>query len=439
MATEKLGRRLLKELAPVERPTVIYDSDLRGFGLKLLPPSSKNPAGVRSWILEYRPGNGGRGVAKRRIVLGSVASLTPEQARDAAKTMLANVRLGADPSASRAEKRRAATVAELSVTYAAQTNPLRKPRTVETYTGYWSKHIIPAIGATPAASVTRADIVRLHRATGASAKVTANRIVTLLAHFYGWAADNGHVPKDHNPARGIERFKESGKERFLTPEELGRLGAAIRMAETVGVQWEARSKHAPTDPANRAVKISPDAAAAIRLLIFTGARLREILHLEWQHIDFSRQMIFLPDSKSGKKPIVLGTPAVAILETLHREAVYVARQVDPEASQPLSRYVFPTGDLRRPKHDLQRPWKLIQRAAGLEGVRLHDLRHSFASVGAGAGLGLPIIGKLLGHGDVKTTARYAHLDADPLRRANNMIAEQIDRAMANDCADYLAG
>lgn len=439
MATHKLGRKLLKELPPITKPTIYYDQDLKGFGLKLMPPSTKNPAGAKSWIVEYRPGNGGRSVAKKRVVLGPVGALTPEQARETAKTMLASVRLGADPSAMRSEKRSAKTIAELAPLYDAETNPLRKATTVATYANYWKNHIVPVMGSMPASAVTKADIVKLHRSTGATMKITANRLVTLLAHFFEWAQDAEHVPKGHNPAKGVDRFKETGKERFLTPEELGRLGAALHLAETEGVPWPASdekptSKHAPKKAENRLVRISPQSAGAIRLLIFTGARLREILHLEWSQVDFSRTMLFLPDSKSGKKPIVLGGPAVAVLRELERLALAEARAVDPAAKKPLSRYVFPTADLKRPKHDLQRPWALIQRAADLPGLRLHDLRHSFASVGAGSGLGLPIIGKLLGHGDVKTTAKYAHLDVDPLRRANDVIADRISSAMKGNVA-----
>ena len=184
MATQKLGRKLLNELTPVAKAMVVYDQELKGFGLKVMPPSTKNPSGAKSWIVEYRPGSGGRSVAKKRVVLGSTGSLTPEQAREAAKTMLANVRLGADPSAARAERRNAKTIAELALLYNAATNPLRKPRTIETYAGYWKTHIIPALGSTSALSVTKADVLKMHRSIGSDKKVTANRLVTLLAHFY---------------------------------------------------------------------------------------------------------------------------------------------------------------------------------------------------------------------------------------------------------------
>ena len=167
------------------------------------------------------------------------------------------------------------------------------------------------------------------------------------------------------------------------------------------------------------MKISPAATGAIRLLLFTGCRLREILHLQWKEVDFDRDMLFLADSKTGRKPVVLSSAAVAVLEALPR----------------MGRYVVPGTNPFRPRHDLQKPWAAVTKRAGLDGVRLHDLRHSFAAVGAGSGLGLPVIGKLLGHRNVETTARYAHVDANPLRIAANRIADQLADALGElSCA-----
>lgn len=436
MPTIKLGRKALNSLPPVERPTTYYDSDLKGFGLKVLPPSERNPAGTRTWIVEYRPGAGGRAVAKKRIVLGSAETLTPEVAREAARTMLAQVRLGGDPSAERQEARAARTVAELESLYSAESNPLRKPRTIELYRGLWANHLLPTLGSTVARSLTAGDVVRMHRVVGQNHRSTANRLVILLAHFYEWAQRAGHVPKGHNPARGIQKFREEGRERYLSVEELARLGAAIRKAETEGVVWlptdfsKPKAKHAPKRAECRLTKIDRHAAAALRLLIFTGARLREILHLRWSEVDLDRGLLFLPDSKSGKKPIVLSAAAILILDGMKKAAVEEAKAIQASVDAPLSPYVFPSADdLKRPKADLKRPWALVLREAGLLGLRLHDLRHTFASVGAGASMGLPIIGKLLGHADTKTTARYAHLDASPLRRASDEIGASIAVAM----------
>jgi integrase len=185
------------------------------------------------------------------------------------------------------------------------------------------------------------------------------------------------------------------------------------------VAWEPKAtgkvKHAPKAE-NRFTKIDPGAAAALRLLIFTGARLREILNLEWQFVDLDRGLLRLRDSKTGPKTILLNPPARAVLAGMEK----------------LGQFVFP-GESRdgrqQPRTDLKRPWRLVTKAAGLEGVRIHDLRHSFASVGAGDGHGLLIVGKLLGHTQASTTERYAHLDADPLRKASDAIAGRIASAM----------
>jgi integrase len=148
-------------------------------------------------------------------------------------------------------------------------------------------------------------------------------------------------------------------------------------------------------------------------LIFTGARLREILHLKWDQIDFERGLLLLPTSKTGKKTILLNAPALAILNNL------------PRAGE----YVIAGTSLDKPRADIKKPWKAVSKRAGLTGVRIHDLRHTHASVGAGAGLGLPIIGKLLGHTQAVTTQRYAHLDNDPLRKASERIASYLASAM----------
>jgi integrase len=234
--------------------------------------------------------------------------------------------------------------------------------------------------------------------------------------MYAFAGRAGVVPEGTNPARGIDKFKESRRERFLTGEELERLGSAIREAETIGIPWTVdesrpRAKHVPK--AARITKINPSAAAALRLLLFTGCRLREILHLRWEYVDVQRGCLFLPDSKTGRKTVILNAPALAVLNGLER----------------MSPYVVPGDDPCQPRHDLKRPWDAVTKRADLTGVRLHDLRHTYASFGAGSGLGLPVIGRLLGHTQAATTARYAHLDNDPLRRASETIASQISAAL----------
>lgn len=411
MQNQRLTKRVVDGILPPPKRTVVYDSDLKGFGLKI------TPNGVKSWCVEYRPGGGGRRVAKRRLVLGSTSTLTPDQARDAAKDILATVKLGGDPAAERSRAREMANFCEFAERYLSEEAEAKlKPKTVVNYKIYLRKHAAPEIGSLKLDQITQADIAKLHRRIGKSTPMTANRVVECIGSVYRYAATCGLVPRKHNPAAEIEAYREERRERFLTTDELGSLGDAIREAEAVGVPWvvdetRPKAKHIPKK--SRLTNIGPHAAAALRLLILTGARLREILELKWEYVDIERGLLLLPDSKTGRKAIVLNAPALAILAELRRNGPYVIVSDDP----------------KRPRHDLNRPWKLVARRAGLEGVRIHDLRHTHASVGAGVGLGLPIIGKLLGHSQPSTTARYAHLDNDPLRRASEQIGRRITAAM----------
>lgn len=411
----KINRRNVSALKPSSKPIAYYDEDLPGFGIRV------RPTGASSWFIEYRPGAGGRSVAKRRMVIGSPATLSPEKARAEAEKLLAKVKLGADPAADRTEARRAETVNDLIDHYLDHhVKAKRKAGTVDIYSGF-AKHIRAAMGRRAAPALSVSDVQRFHRHLGKDRPVTANRAVGFLRTVYAYAIKTKALPAGTaNPAAGIEPFDEKPRQRYLTTEELQRLGDAIREAETIGIPWEPdpakKVKHA-AKPENRRTKIDQHAAAAIRLLLFTGCRLREILNLRWTEYDAGRGLLFLPDSKTGQKTVVLSAPALAVLESLPRLGIYV---IAGESAG--------TKD-ERPRADLNRPWRAVRKRAGIEDVRIHDLRHSFASVGAGAGLGLPIIGNLLGHSQPSTTQRYAHVAVDPARRAADIIANEIERAM----------
>lgn len=413
MPVLKLTKRNVDGLPIPDKRVSYFDDELKGFAYVV------TPSGARSWVVEYRPGGGGRSVSTKRFRLGSAAELTPDAARKRAREMLAQVRLGGDPASETARRREMLTVKELGALYLKDGCATKKASTRALYRIHVDKHIVPVLGATKADRVARADVKRLHRKIGATAAPTANRVVVTLSGMLNWAIEEGYLPEAHvNPARNIEKYREEGRERFLTGDELRRLGDAIAEAETIGIEWipdaaKPTAKHAPA-PENRRTVIGQHAAAAIRLLIFTGARLREILHLQWAHVDSERGLLLLPDSKTGKKAIPLNAPALQILSELPR--------VGP--------YVIPGDSLDKPRADLHRPWRLVTKRAGLNGLRIHDLRHTFASVGAGAALGLQVIGKLLGHTQASTTERYAHLADDPLRRASEAIAQSLAAAMA---------
>jgi integrase len=409
----KITKRTVDALKPRDKLYVAFDADVKGFGCRVMP------SGVKSYILEYRPGAGGRGTATKRLTLGRHGAMTAEQARDAARDALARVRLGDDPQGEKNLQRAALTVGGLIDAFIAEhIAKTCKPRTAEAHK-IALRRLRAAHGGMKAEALTRAQIATLHSKFKVG-PFAANRFLAVISKCFAWGSGRGLLPEGHtNPARGIERYKEHSRERFLTSEELARLGDALREGETIGLPYaidesSPKAKHAPKED-NRRAMLDPFAVAAIRLLILTGARLREILHTRWDHIDFERGVIFLPDSKTGKKPIYLSAASLAILSALPRI------EGNP--------FVIPGEKAGQPRVDLKRPWAAVTKAAGLESVRLHDLRHSFASVGAGASFGLPIIGKLLGHSQPSTTARYAHLDADPMRRAAETIGATISAAL----------
>ena len=415
MPSGKLTTRAVTAANPRDRMFIVYDSQLPGFGLRVMP------SGFKSWIVEYRPKGSGRSASKKRMALGSASVVPAAEARRVAKDTLAAVRQGADPLAGRRNDRAAVRVAELARSFLTDhVAKKRKPNTVSFYRGILELHVIPNIGTRKAGAVTRADLLRLHNALE-NTPVMANRALAVVGSMYAWAAKIGVVAEGFNPAARIERNREQGRERFLTTDELERLGATLREAETAGLPWEVdatkpTAKHLPKDERRRTVT-SPHAIAAIRLLILTGCRLREILHLRWAEVDFERGMLHLPDSKTGRKSVVLNAPALAVLDGIPRIGTFVVAGHASNAGG------------EKPRSDLKRPWAMVCRDARLQGVRLHDLRHSFASVGAAAGLGLPIVGKLLGHTQASTTQKYAHLDNDPLRRASNVIGATLAAAM----------
>ena len=414
MATRKLTKTVVHSLPARDKVYIVYDDTLLGFGVRV------TPNGARSWIVEYRPHGGGRGVGKRRITLGSITVLTPDQAREAAGDVLAKVRFGQDTPHDRAARRASPLLSELIDEFMREeVRPIRKPRTAELYELYFRRHVTPALGTKRAREVTAADVAKLHRKVGAKAQVTANRMVALISGLYSWAARTGRVPDDVRPARGITKFREQGRERFLSGEEIGRLGDALREAETVGLPWvvdetNPKAKHVRKD--NRITQVSPFATAAIRLLLLTGCRLREILNLRWEEYDRERGMLLLPDSKTGRKPIILSGAAIAVLDAI------------PNAGD----YVIAGKNAEQASRDLKRPWDAIRQRANLGPLRLHDLRHTFGATGAGDNLGLPVIGKLLGHKNVETTMRYAHLAAGPLKIAADAVASKLALGLGED-------
>jgi integrase len=276
--------------------------------------------------------------------------------------------------------------------------------------------------AAVAAGKTRADVKtgKRGRAIVEGGKGTATRTVGLLGGIFSFAVSEGYRPD--NPVRGVKRYPDKKAERFLSAAELKRLGDALSASEKAWAahvratdEWLAAGKQGPEPKAAEEAE-NPVALTAIRLLVLTGCRKSEILALKLEHVDLAWSCLRLPDSKTGAKVVPLGAPALALLTELSRT------EGNP--------YVLPGTIAGKHFVGLPRVWERLRKRAELPGVRLHDLRHSFASAGAAAGDSLLVIGKLLGHHDAKTTSRYAHLADDPLKAAADRISTKIAAAMA---------
>ena len=384
----KLTKRRVEAL---DRGT-LWDSELPGFGVRL------RSSGERYYFLKYRAH--GR---QRWLTIGRHGDLTADQARTEALALRGDVAKRKDPGEQRDRAKTVPTLEQFAERYLAEhARPKKKPATVTEDERNLRLHLIPKLGTQRMDRVSNADVARFHAARRAH-PFNANRCLALLSHMFTMAAKWGVLRRPTNPCRGVERFPESHRERFLSDQELARLADAIAAAEQ-------------TDAA------SPFALAALRLLILTGARKSEILTLRWEYVDLQRGLLALPDSKTRQKTIWLNAPARQVLATLPRI----------EGSP----WVIAGGRRGEHLHGLESTWRSVRSDAGLGGqdgrapVRLHDLRHTFASVAIASGQSLPMIGALLGHKSLVTTQRYAHLANDPVMAANDEAGRRLAAAMS---------
>jgi integrase len=403
----KITKRVVDGVETKEATYLVRDTELKGFVLVV------TPAGSRSYAVDYRAGSG-RGSPKRRLTIGKHGSpWTPETARSEAKRLLAEVVAGRDPATARQEDRKALTFGELIDLYLSEGASHKKVSTLKADRGRIEHHLRPLLGKLRADRIVRADVERMRNAVAAGktsekvgngekrrpgsiatgGKGAAAQCVALVSTIFAFAIER-RLCAD-NPARGVKKASVRKVERFLSEAEIAQL------AEALDVESQRSG--------------NPYPSAAIKLLLLTGCRRGEIVNLCWNHVDFERECLRLPDSKTGAKTVYLNAPARALLHQLPRLAD------NPR--------VIPGVRADSAGAAIEKAWASARAAAGLADVRLHDLRHSFASVGAAGGLSLPIIGALLGHKHTSTTARYAHLSADPLRAANDAVGARIAAAM----------
>jgi integrase len=397
-------KRITKRIVDLlKEGEVTWDVDVRGFGVR-------RQRTRKVYLLKARI-NG----RQRWITIGDHGSpWTPEKARKEAQRLWGEIRAGVDLARLRARQRDSFHVADLCEKYLKEyARPHKKPSSVRMDERNIANHVLPLMGDLLVEEITRKDVDHFKLAVkdgrhadpeaesrsgyGGGAVVTggsgvANRCLALLSKMFNLAELWGLRPDNSNPVRHVEKYPESRKERFLSAKEFDRLANVLEQLET----------------SNRE---SPFVIAAIRLLVFTGARLSEILTLRWEFVNLEHKALWLPDSKTGRKTIYLSSPALAVLESLPR----ISGNPYVIAGKRDGGYLV----------NLQKPWGRIRKLARLETTRIHDLRHSFASIAAGSGMSLPVIGKLLGHTKSVTTERYSHLAADPLKAANEEVGQRL--------------
>ena len=382
----KLTKRFVDGLATPEKELLLWDESLPGFGLRV------RPTGVKSYLIQYRNCEG----RSCRVTLGRHGILGPDEARRGARQRMATVLLGEDPAAQKHALRKEPKFPELAERYLRQhAEVYKKSRSVQEDRRLLETVILPKFGSERVSAITRADVTTLHYSL-VTTPIQANRALALLSKMFNLAEVWELRPDGTNPCRHLRKYPEKKRERYLSTPELVRLGDVLRAAEERG-----------TEPA--------EAILAIRLILLTGARHNEVLTLRWQDVDAERGALTLPDSKTGRKEIVLAAPTAQLLEAASRRSG--------------SPWVVPGRDPAKHLFSLNGPWRRLRLNAGLADVRIHDLRHTFASTAVGLGLGLPVLAGLLGQTQLATTQRYAHLDLDPRRRAAEAVAGQLDQLL----------
>jgi integrase len=422
MRRVNLTKRVLDAVKPTAKDYQIWDTKIRGLGARIYP------SGAKSFILQYRNAAG----RTRKVALGGYGALTVDKARENAVKLLGAILDGRDPSQEKRERRHALTVGQLADLYLREGSvekPNKKLSSWETDRSNIDRHIKPLLGARLARGLTKVDVARFQsdvaagktaldektgprgRAIVRGGKGIASRALSVLSAMMTFGEGRGIVAS--NPTKGVEPFRGRKKERFLTDTEVGILGEAlVEMEGDRSLNWVA--------------------SAAIKLLLLTGARRGEILALRWEEVDTERGCLRLQDSKTGAKVIRLAAAALSLLAALPRSSPWVL-----PAAKGSGHYVG------LPKHwdavreranaiarnRAEREGQSLEGTPGFDNIRLHDLRHSFASFAVQSGGSLYLVGKVLGHKQSRTTEIYAHASDEPLLATAELAARRIARAL----------
>ncbi|HEV2596245.1 MAG TPA: tyrosine-type recombinase/integrase [Sphingomicrobium sp.] len=371
--------------APKNGNKIVYDEKVKGFGVRV------TAGGSRSFVLNYRT----RGGRERRFTIGQYPDWKTVAARNEATELKKRIDRGEDPLADIEADREAKTVDDLCDRFIDDFLPKKRPSTRRDYKRFIENDVRPVMKHLKVADVKFDDIDGLHRKiTKRGSPYAANRAVALLSKMFaqsikwGWRSDN--------PAKGVERNTEQKRTRYLTAEEMSRLTGAL-------------AKHEDQQAAN-----------IIRLLLLTGARRGEAQAARWADLDLANGVWTKPGATTKQKTehrVPLSAPARQLLVEVHAAAQAEAKSKNPDISE----YVFPGRGGQGHRLEIKNDWADLCKAAKITGARIHDLRHTYASMIASGGGSLPLIGALLGHTQPATTARYAHLFDDPLRKATEQV------------------
>ncbi|MDE0201059.1 MAG: tyrosine-type recombinase/integrase, partial [Rhodospirillaceae bacterium] len=362
------------------KDTVIWDRALTGFGVRVYP------SGAKVYVVQTRGPDG-----SRRIAVGRHGVIGAVEARRRAALILARIRAGEEP-VPEAKKTESITVAALAERYLQEHVAVRcKPTTATQYRLAIERYIVPALGSRPVSSLGRAQVADLQHGLS-DRPAMANLVVATLSRMIDQGIAWGVAGETSNPCRSAPKYRVRRRERFLTDAEFRRLGSTLDELEASG-------------------RLSPHAAAAIRLLMLTGCRRNEILTLRWEDVRLEAQELHLTDSKTGPRTVSLSPEAAQVLASIER--------------LPGNPWVIPGTRQGQRLSSLFEPWRKVRARAGLDDVRIHDLRHSYASRALALGESLPVIAKLLGHARIQTTARYTHLTRDAVKDAATRVAKEI--------------
>lgn len=363
----KLTKKNVESLEPTGTRYEVRDDELIGFSIRV------GATGEKSFYLTYRAGKG-RAAPLKRLRIGTFPSMTVEQARQIVKQKLAQIAMGGDPAQEVKEGKNAPLFHEVIETFLqGHVDAKLKPATQHQYRTLAQNHLIPAFKKMKMADITYRHVAKLHHDLQ-NTPYLANRCAAVLSKFFDWCEKTGYRDRGTNPVRGLEKYREEKRLKFMESSELEAIGEGIAKLEKQDA-------------------IDPTIAAALKVMLLTGARCSEILTLKWEYFNESKEKALLPNSKTGAKVLPIPPTAWEVISALPR----------------VNEYCFPGRWGRGHIINVKDTWKRICKAGGISGWRIHDLRHAFASYAANSGKSLPIIGKILGHSQASTTSRYAHL------------------------------